>query len=37
MRLPFRGPGRPLSSTGERLLTCVAVFAIGVNAIANWM
>jgi len=36
MRLPFLGRERPLSSTGERLLSGVDVFAVGV-AIANWM
>jgi len=37
MRLPFRGRERPLFSTGDRLLAGVGVFAVGVNAIANWM
>jgi len=37
MRLPFRGRGRPLSGDDECLLTGVGVFAVAVNAIANWM
>jgi hypothetical protein len=37
MRLPFRGCGRPLFGDDECLLTGVGVFAVAVNAIANWM